>query len=216
MPLFGACAWTPDAYEIRSGATAGAICQFDYLAAGFPSREARAAVQEVRENQKYWYGDFYPLTRASTAPDAWAAYQFYRPDLNAGIVLAFRRGESKYPALEVSLRAINPKATYQVETIDSRARTTKTMTGAELSGPMELRLPAKGSLLIRYSAAKKPATSQAADPIHAVRLADGWPNSERPGQQGQARQMVRRRPAWPNASTAPCRKSSSATAIIPA
>ena len=100
IPLFTACSWTPDAYVMRSGATAGAICQFDYLAAGFPLEKARAAVKEVRENQKYWYGDFYPLTRASTAPDVWAAYQFYRPDLNAGIVLAFRRGECQGYELE--------------------------------------------------------------------------------------------------------------------
>jgi hypothetical protein len=32
VPLFTACSWTTDAYVVRSGATAGAICQFDYLA----------------------------------------------------------------------------------------------------------------------------------------------------------------------------------------
>jgi alpha-galactosidase len=155
IPLFTACSWTPDAYVVRSGATAGAICQFDYLAPDFPLQQAKVAVKEVRENQKYWYGDFYPLTRASTSADVWAAYQFHRPDLNAGILLAFRRANCNHPAMEVSLRAIDPATTYRVEMIDeSRQMSKKTMTGAELIAPMELRLPAKASLLVHYTAAK--------------------------------------------------------------
>ena len=41
IPLFTACGWTPDAYDLRSSATGGAILQFDYLAEGFPSRRPR-------------------------------------------------------------------------------------------------------------------------------------------------------------------------------
>jgi alpha-galactosidase len=156
VPLFTACSWTPDAYVVRSGATAGAVCQFDYLAADFPIERARAALAEVRANQKFWYGDFYPLTSASTAPDVWAAWQFHRPDLDAGIMLAFRRAKSNYPALQVSLRAVNPKLTYVVETIDeSRQVSRKTLSGAELAAATELRLQAGSSLLMRYSVASK-------------------------------------------------------------
>ncbi len=71
-------------------------------------------------------------------------------------MLAFRRAECNYPGLMVSLRAINPKLTYVVETIDeSHQATKKTMSGAELAAATELRLPAKSSLLIRYSATSK-------------------------------------------------------------
>jgi hypothetical protein len=56
----------------------------------------------------------------------------------------------------VSPHAVDPKLTYVVETIDeSRHMSKKTVTGAELAAPMELRLPAKTSLLIRYSAVSK-------------------------------------------------------------
>ncbi len=73
VPLFTACSWATDAYVVRSGATAGAICQFDYLAPDFPLERAQTTLAEVRASQKFWYGDFYPLTMASTAPDVWAA-----------------------------------------------------------------------------------------------------------------------------------------------
>ena len=86
----------------------------------------------------------------------WAAWQFHRPDLNTGIVLAFRRAACSYPGLQVSLRAINPGLTYTVETLDeSRQVTKKTVSGAELAASTELRLPARSSLLIRYSAVSK-------------------------------------------------------------
>ena len=153
VPLFTSCGWNPDAYELRSSATGGAICQFAYLDEKFSADQAKAALEEIKQNQKYWYGDYYPLTRASLASDQWVAYQFHRSDLNAGLVLAFRRGECNYPALAVSLQGINPEGIYAVEFIDdARQKVCKTMSGRELSCEMELRLPKKGSsLVMRYS-----------------------------------------------------------------
>jgi len=152
VPLFTACVWTPAAYEVRSAATAGLICQFDYLAADFPVTTARAAVAEAKENQKYWYGDFHPLTRCVIGGDAWMAYQFHRADLNAGVVLAFRRSECPYPVMQVSLRALDAAAHYSIVLIDdARAEQRRTALGGELMTDWELRLPNKGtSLLLRY------------------------------------------------------------------
>jgi alpha-galactosidase len=152
VPLFTACAWTPAAYDLRSAATAGAICQFDYLAGDFPMAAAQAALAEAKANQKYWYGDFYPLTRCATGAEAWMAYQFHRADLNAGIVLAFRRSECPYPVMQLGLHALAPAAKYSLELIDdSRAKLRRTALGRELMTDWELRLPKKGtSLLLRY------------------------------------------------------------------
>ncbi len=79
------------------------------------------------------------------------AYQFHRPDLDEGMVLAFRRAQSPYPILEVKLRGLNAKQAYAVTFSDEeRKATTKTMTGAELAA-MELRLDKpRSSLLVRY------------------------------------------------------------------
>ena len=152
LPLFTACGWTPDAYDLRSSATAGAICQFDYLDKNFPLEQARTALAEIKQNRKFWYGDFYPLTQATTTADVWAAYQFHRADLNAGLVVAFRRADCNYPVLLVALRGIDPKVKYEVEFIDaSRRSVKKTMAGRELAAEMELRLPEKkSSMLVRY------------------------------------------------------------------
>jgi hypothetical protein len=154
VPLFTACAWEPKAYTLRSTATGGAITQFDYLNEKFSVTEARAALAEVKENQKFWYGDFYPLTRASISNDTLAAWQLHRADLDAGIVLAFRRSECPYPVLQTGLRGLTPVRRYLVEFSDeNRQRTHRTMTGRELVSDFELRLPQRGaSLVVRYQA----------------------------------------------------------------
>jgi alpha-galactosidase len=152
VPLLGACAWTPEAYDLRSAATAGVICQFAALDKDFSVTAAHAALEEVKANRKYWYGDFYPLTPALPGPGALIAYQLHRSDLKSGIVLAFRRSECPYPVLQTGLHGLDPQATYAVDFIDeARSGQQRTMTGKELSSEFELRLPKRGtSLLIRY------------------------------------------------------------------
>jgi len=154
VPLSTSCSWEPKPYVMRSAATGGAITQFDYLDGGFSIDQARAALAEVKENQKYWYGDFYPLTRAVTGLDSLTAWQLHRADLNAGIVLAFRRSECPYPVLQTGLHGLKAGTRYSVEFIDEERKVEKrSMTGQELASDFELRLPKRGtSLLVRYRA----------------------------------------------------------------
>ncbi len=156
IPLFTACGWSPDATELRSSATAGAICQFDYLNKDFPWEQAKAALAEIKENQKYWYGDFYPLTPATLAADQWTGYQLHRADLNAGIVLAFRRAASPKPAISVKLGGIDPAKSYVVDFIDDARQTVrKVVPGRELAAETALQIPKAGSsLLLRYAPAE--------------------------------------------------------------
>jgi len=158
LPLLTCCAWEPKAYILRSVATGGSITQFDYLNDQFSMEEARAAMREVKENQKFWYGDFYPLTRAATGPDAFVAWQLHRADLNSGVVLAFRRSECPFPVLQAGLHALNADAQYSVEFIDeARTRQQRTLSGWELLSDFELRLPRKAtSLLLRYRSISSP------------------------------------------------------------
>ncbi len=153
IPFHTACGWTPEPYDFRSSATGGAICQWAYLDPNFPLEQAKAVMAEAKENSIYWYGDFYPLTSCTLNSDHWAAYQFHRPDMNAGLVLVFRRAESNYTALGANLRAVKADTTYRVEFVDqAMKKTVRTMTGKELSESMELRVPQKGSsVVIRYA-----------------------------------------------------------------
>jgi alpha-galactosidase len=152
VPLYTSCAWEPKAYVMRSAATAGAITQFDYLGDSFSNEQARAAIEEAKENQKYWYGDFYPLTGAATGPEAFAAWQLHRADLDAGIVLAFRRAGCPFPVLQANLRGVKPDGRYAVELIDEqRVVERHTVSGRALATDFELRVPARGtSVLVRY------------------------------------------------------------------
>ncbi len=155
LPLHTACGWTPAPYDFRSSATGGAICQWDYLNPEFPMDLAARTMAEARQNAGYWYGDFYPLTPCTTTPEHWIAYQFHRPDLDAGLVLAFRRSQSPYPAIEAPLRGLTADRQYRVEIVDEAGQAAVRMqSGGDLMAPWELRLPGKGSsLLIRYAAA---------------------------------------------------------------
>ncbi|MBN1441698.1 MAG: NPCBM/NEW2 domain-containing protein [Planctomycetes bacterium] len=155
IPLHLACGWTPDPYDFRSSATTGAIAQWDYLDPAFSLEDARAAAAEARENSKFWYGDFYPLTSCSLAEDVWMAYQLHRPDLDAGLVLAFRRAESNYIALRAPLRGIDPGREYRIETLDAKRRSSiRRAAGRDLAAGLEMRIPEPGgSVAVRYEPA---------------------------------------------------------------
>ncbi|HOW69127.1 MAG TPA: alpha-galactosidase [Phycisphaerae bacterium] len=155
VPLHALGCWSPEAYECRSAVTAGAICEWGYLDEGFPTVTAKAAVAESRANQRYWYGDFYPLTPVSLAADAFVAHQYHRPDLDAGLVLAFRRSECGYLGIIVGLAGVKPDVSYRVEFMDeARTSTSRTMSGRELQAGLDLRIPVRGhSLVVRYAPA---------------------------------------------------------------
>ncbi len=151
LPVFDTGTHTHGSYDVRSAAAAGLVCMFDSLNKNFPIDEAKAGLAEVKENRKYWYGDYYPLTRAVSGKDQWAAYQLHRADLNAGVVYVFRREECPSPTFLVKLQKIDPAANYSVEWIDEKyEKVTKKMAGRELAAEMELKAPKRGSLIIRY------------------------------------------------------------------
>ncbi|MCX5759001.1 MAG: alpha-galactosidase, partial [Candidatus Hydrogenedentes bacterium] len=130
VPLHTACAWKPTRYETRSSTTTGLLCQFAYLENEFDAEQAARCIAEALRVQPYWYGDFYPLTPSTIAPDAFTAFQFHRADLQAGVVMAFRRAECNYAGLILGLQAMDPDAKYRVEYIDEAgATTTQTRSG---------------------------------------------------------------------------------------
>ena len=57
-------------------------------------------------------GDFYPLTECSLSEQAWSAVQFHRPDIEEGLVAAFRRPASPYETASFPLRALDPEVEY--------------------------------------------------------------------------------------------------------
>jgi alpha-galactosidase len=155
LPLHATIGWDVGAYECRSSATAGFAAEWDILDRAFPLDKAQAAIAEINANRKYWIGDFYPLTPCTMADDVWMAWQLHRQDLQAGMVLAFRRKDCPQPSITVKLRGLEPQTLYTVTFIDDERRTTTlTRNGGEMAS-MTLKLPSpRSSWLIRYAPQK--------------------------------------------------------------
>ena len=152
LPLHATIGWDVGAYECRSSATSGFCGEWDILHKEFPRDAARASICEIQANRQYWLGDFYPLTPTTLAGDVWMAWQLHRPDLDAGIVLAFRRKDCPQATLAVKLRGLTAEQRYVVTWSDElRHETTQTMLGRELADtPLSLSRP-RSSLLVRYA-----------------------------------------------------------------
>jgi len=153
VPLHASGIQAVSPYTFRSGMTSGANCGFAYLDAEFDKAAAMASILEVKQNQKYWYGDFYPLTSANIANDHLLAFQFHRADIDEGLVLAFRREHCPTKGIIVFLGGIQKKNQYTFEfSDDARHILTKTISGkALISEGLQIVMEQKrSSLLIRY------------------------------------------------------------------
>jgi alpha-galactosidase len=82
-------------------------------------KAVRRLTDQWREVGPYYLGDYYPLTTYSLENDVWMAFQFDRPDLGEGVVLAFRRPESVYESARFKLQGLDPKAEYSVRNLDA-------------------------------------------------------------------------------------------------
>jgi alpha-galactosidase len=102
-------------YLFRSGLNGGiAFCE-DVRPAAYPREQLRRAIVEAKRLRKYFAGDFYPLTEESSDERAWCILQYDRPEQGDGMVIAFRRPRSPYPAFVLEeLQGIDPAARYHV------------------------------------------------------------------------------------------------------
>jgi alpha-galactosidase len=142
-------AFTP--YSFRSEATMGGAIGLDLRSPYVPLDQIKAGIAELKSLRPYWLGDYYPLTEINLDEHAWSGWEFYRPDLNAGFAVLFRRSFSTQSSFEASLRGLDPAASYEVtfaRTYEVGER--RTLTGEQLK---HLRVEidtAPGSVLIRY------------------------------------------------------------------
>lgn len=115
----------------------------------FDLARARRLVERYRAVRHLLNAAWHPLLPCSRAADQWLAVQFHRPDLDEGMVLAFRRPASPYAAVELELRALTPDASYTLH-FDSTGQSRR-LRGAELRAGLPLALPpGPSSELITY------------------------------------------------------------------
>lgn len=114
-----------DTYSFRSVLSAAlAFFLFAYehdlakTSPGYPYEWHRRMMDQHRRARPLFYGDYYPLTGRDAAPDGWMAYQFHRPDLEEGMVLAFRRDNSPFSQASFKLCGLTPACRYLLEDAD--------------------------------------------------------------------------------------------------
>ncbi len=149
VPASGTGNGDPRKYWFRSAAIGGAVVMGWELGGGFNLPGALEDVAEFRALRAYAYGDYYPLTAYSTGDDAWAAFQWDRPEEGDGIVVAFRRPLAPQPSIEVGLGGLDAGADYEVSYEDYGITVVKS--GRELAAGLTLKIPeAPASLLVKY------------------------------------------------------------------
>jgi alpha-galactosidase len=148
LPASGTGNGDPRKYWFRSS-MGGAVVMGWEMTGAFNLPAALEDMAEFRALRAYLYGDFYPLTPYATGDDAWAAFQWDRPEERDGIVLAFRRPMAPEPSIVVKLGGLEAGADYEVNYEDYGVVVTRT--GRELAEGLTLKIPeAPGSMLIKY------------------------------------------------------------------
>jgi alpha-galactosidase len=134
VPLSAAVCDEASTYAMRSALGPAVVTHWSSqaLEAGvdLPLGTIRRLMEEALALRQYFYGDFYPLLAFSLAADAWAAWQFDRPDLDEGMVVAFRRHASPFPSWEAKLQGLNAEGDYELRSWDDDS--TRCVSGREL------------------------------------------------------------------------------------
>jgi len=165
--MFGLMSWVPlhmsdganlvkgNEYEIRSAMTAGLNCHLPPQDDPETMKQAKALLEQYRSVQKFFYGDYYPLTSYSPSQDAWMAYQLDLPEAGEGLVVALRRPASPHQSQTFRLHGLDRGAAYEVVDLDTGKA--QTAPGADLlDRGLEVQLTQKpGSALLRYARAKR-------------------------------------------------------------
>jgi len=119
-----------DAYTFRSGHARNLVLGYDLRQADLDYEHLRALAQEWRRAAEYYTGDYTPLTPYNRDGARWIAWQFHRPDRDAGVVQAFRRPDCAEEVQVFRLVGLDPEASYRVT--DSETGATAVHLGSDL------------------------------------------------------------------------------------
>jgi alpha-galactosidase len=115
---------------------------------GFDLNKAQAILAKYNALAPRLIGAWYPLLPYSRASTVWMASQYHRPDLEQGVVLAFRHSDNAEPSKILQLYGLTATATYSMY-FNSTGQTI-TRTGAELMAGLTISLGQSKSDLIEY------------------------------------------------------------------
>ncbi len=123
VPLGAGCCDRQDTYMFRSAMGPGLdLIMYEFekdTNNHFSIPWLQKMLGELQQVRDCFLGDFYPLISFTLADDSWAAWQFDRPDLGTGIVLAFRRPQSPFAVAALTLKGLQAEATYEFRDADT-------------------------------------------------------------------------------------------------
>lgn len=151
LPLHGTGVFAFDEYSFHSVLSSAMVLNWDLTSREGDVREMRRLVDQYKSIRPYFYENYYPLSgfKDFKPLNVWLAYQLDRPSDQTGLVVAFKRKDSKSDKEVVRLNKLDPQATYELENLKDHSKITKT--GSELLGGFEIELKASpGSVVYRY------------------------------------------------------------------
>ena len=80
---------------------------------------AKKITDEYRRIRKYFSLDFYNHASLHFDSSAWVIWQYHDSENDSGIVMAFRRSDSPFDAVNIELKGIDPKGIYIYENLDN-------------------------------------------------------------------------------------------------
>ncbi len=137
-----------DDYTVRSTFASSINLGWTADQSGFDYNKAQAILAKYNSLAPRLIGAWYPLLPYSRAATVWMASQYHRPDLENGIVLAFRHASSAESTKVLPLYSLIPTATYQV--YFNNTGQTITRTGTQLMQGLSVSLSQGQSELIEY------------------------------------------------------------------
>ncbi|MFI5193762.1 MAG: glycoside hydrolase family 36 protein [Chitinophagales bacterium] len=151
LPLSGTGAFAADTFTFRSSLSSAMVMNWPIGASDVSIPEMQELIRKYKELRPYYYEDYYPLTGTGdlTGDSIWLAYQLNRPSDGSGIVLAFRRTDSKTGSIVVKLSGLDKNRNYEIR--NENDGKTDTKSGAQLEAGLTLELiHAPSSLLLQY------------------------------------------------------------------
>ncbi len=152
LPLHGTGVFAKaDPYTFRSSLSSAMVLNWKITGNEVTIPDMQRSVKDFKRLRPYYYGDYYPLTGIgdNTGDAVWLAYQLHRPNVNDGIIVAFRRSANEQESIVVKAGGLDPMANY--EWFDEDTGEKFVMTGTKLSEGVTLRIKNKpGSGLISY------------------------------------------------------------------
>jgi len=138
-----------DDYSFHSVLPASVCLGWIADAPDFDRARATRLVERYRGVRHLLVGAWYPLTPWSRDTSRWLASQYHRPDLDEGLILAFRRANCADERLTIRCRAVDADATYHLRCESTGQQ--REVTGRILREGFDLTLPAgPASELIVY------------------------------------------------------------------